>query len=108
VSRGAARVYAALLALYPRRFRREYGEDMVLLFAEQLRDENAWRVYSRAATDLALTVPTSYLEVVMKTSTSPFLSMFLGAVAVAGIMFAVVSGTNGALATRGTRRASTG
>lgn len=98
---GAARVYGALLALYPRRFRREYGEDMVLLFAEQLRDENAWRVYSRAATDLALTVPTSYLEVVMKTSTSPFLSMFFGAVAVAGIMFAVVSGTNGALAIAG-------
>ena len=95
---GAVRVYAGLLLLYPRPFRREYGEDMALLFAEQLRDENPWRVCSRAATDLALTVPTRHLEVVMKASTSPFLSTFFGAVAVAGVMFALVSGTNVALA----------
>lgn len=98
---GAVRVYEALLVLYPSPFRREYGEDMALLFGEQLRDEKAWRVCSRAATDLALTVPTRYLEVIMKTSTSPFLSTFFGAVAVAGVMFALVSGTNVAFATLG-------
>ena len=76
---GPVRVYKALLLLYPRPFRQNYGEDMALLFAEQLRDENRWRVCSRAATDLALTVPTRYLEVIMKTSTSPFLSTFFGA-----------------------------
>ncbi len=92
------RIYQALLVFYPRRFRREYGEDMVLLFAEQLRDESAWRVCSRATTDFALTVPTRHLEVIMKKSTSPFLSTFFGAVAVAGAMFAVVSGTSAALA----------
>jgi hypothetical protein len=98
---GTVRIYEALLVLYPRRFRREYGEDMAQLFAEQLRDENAWRVCSRAATDLALTVPTRYLEVIMKTSASLLLSTLLGAVAVAGILFALVSGTNAVLAIAG-------
>lgn len=99
--KGPVRVYAALVVLYPRRFRTEYGDDMVQLFAQQLRDENAWRVCSRAATDLALTVPTRYLEVIMKTSTSPLLSAVLGAIAVASALFAVVSGTNAALAIAG-------
>jgi len=87
--------------LYPRSFRREYGEDMALLFEEQLRDENPWRVCTRAATDLALTIPTNHLEAVMKASTSPFLSTLFGAVAVAGIVSAIVSGTNAILALSG-------
>jgi hypothetical protein len=97
----SVRAYKALLVLYPRPFRREYGEDMALLFAEQLRDESAWRVCARAATDLALTVPTRYLEAVMKSSTSPFLSALFGAVAAAGLVCAVVSGTNATLAISG-------
>ena len=97
----AVRVYAALLALYPRRFRREYRHDMTLLFTEQLRDENAWRVCSRAAIDLALTVPTRYLEVVMKTPASPFVPTLFGAIAVAGLVSAVVSGSNLALTVGG-------
>lgn len=95
------RAYGALLVLYPRSFRREYGEDMALLFEEQLRDENPWRVCTRAATDLALTIPTNHLEAVMKASTSPFLSTLFGAVAVAGIVSAIVSGTNAILALSG-------
>lgn len=35
----AVRLYALLLALYPRSHRHEYGPDMVLLFADRYRDE---------------------------------------------------------------------
>ncbi len=93
--------YRALLVLYPRRFRRDYAEDMVLMFAQQLRDESAWRVCSRAATDLALSVPTRYLELVMKTTTSPFLSTLFAALAVAGLVFAIAAGTNPGFALSG-------
>lgn len=95
------RAYEALLILYPRSFRREYGEDMSLMFSMQLRDENTVRVCARAGIDLALTIPTRYLETVMKTATSPFLSVLFGAVAIAGLIVAVVSGTNVTLALSG-------
>jgi hypothetical protein len=40
-------VYRALVRLYPRRFRDEYGPALVLLFARQLREEAAARVWAR-------------------------------------------------------------
>lgn len=95
------RVYKALIVMYPRRFRSEYGDDMVLVFSAQLRDENVWRVCARAVTDLVITVPTRHLEVAMKSSTSPFLTFLFGSIAVAGVVFAMVVGTNLALATVG-------
>lgn len=39
----AVRLYASLLALYPRSHRHEYGPDMVLLFADRYRDERPTR-----------------------------------------------------------------
>ena len=47
------RVYRLLVRLYPRRFREEYGPDLVGLVADQLRDEPTWRVLARSAVDLA-------------------------------------------------------
>lgn len=41
------RLYAILLAAYPRAFRREYGREMLLVFAERCRDES--RTKGRAA-----------------------------------------------------------
>lgn len=99
--RVAERVYEALLVLYPRRFRREYGEDMALLFAAQLRDEATWRVCARAGTDLALTIPTRYLEATMQRSSSPFLPALFGSIAVAGLASALVAGTSLAIAVGG-------
>ena len=95
------RVYKALIVMYPRGFRSEYGDDMVLVFSAQLRDESAWRVCARAVTDLVITVPTRHLEVAMKSSTSPFLTFFFGVSAVAGVVFAMVVGSNLALAAVG-------
>jgi hypothetical protein len=88
------RAYRVLLHLYPRRFRREYGDDMVLLLEDQLRDEGTARVLGRAVLDLALTVPTRHLEVHVKHS-SAVLTVLLTA---AGITLAVVGGPYGLVA----------
>ena len=53
--RGLVRVYHALVGLYPRLFRDDYGADMVQLLRDQCADEPAWRVCGRAVLDLALT-----------------------------------------------------
>lgn len=64
----SARVYAALLAAYPSEFRREYGREMALLFADRCRDEAArgraslLRVWRGALLDLALSAPRQRLE----------------------------------------------
>lgn len=58
----AAGAYRALLHLYPRRFRAEYGPDMALLFANQLRDEAGVCVWARTLVDVAINVPTQHLE----------------------------------------------
>ena len=64
----SARVYAALLAAYPSEFRREYGREMALLFADRCRDETArgraslLRVWREALLDLALSAPRQRLE----------------------------------------------
>lgn len=79
-------IYAALLALYPRQFRREYGDDMAALLAEQLRDERAARVIARAALDLVVSVPARHLEVHMpRTSTAPLVAAFIAIAAAFGI-----------------------
>ena len=54
--------YRALVRLYPRSFREAYAEDLEQLLRDQLRDEPALRVWSRALLDLALTVPAQHLE----------------------------------------------
>ena len=59
-------MYTALLRVYPRSFRDEYGQDMVLLFAQQLRDEPAARIWVRGVVDLAITTPSLHLEHHMK------------------------------------------
>jgi hypothetical protein len=57
------RAYALLLAAYPREFRREYGREMTLVFADRCREESAAlaRVWGEALLDLALTAPREHL-----------------------------------------------
>lgn len=62
----AVRLYARVVRLYPRAFREAYGEDMVALFAAQLQDEPRTRVWTRAAGDLAMTLPTRHVEAHMR------------------------------------------
>lgn len=90
----ALRAYARLVRLYPSTFRDAYGEDMVALLAAQLRDEPRGRVWARAATDLALTLPTRHLEAHMNL-TARSVPPLAVAVAVLAATTAVVGGPIG-------------
>lgn len=90
----SAGLYRGLLRVYPRRFRDEYGADMGLLFAEQLRDEAALRVWARGVADLAITVPARHLEAHMTRSPNPAVPALFGAISVAGVLFGVIGGSN--------------
>src|SRR5688500_18194733 len=75
------------LHLYPRHFRRDYADDMVALFEEQLRDESAPRVIGRALLDLVITVPIRHLEAHMHRSATTPLVVTFAAVAAAAAVF---------------------
>lgn len=92
--RAATRAYGILLGLYPSRFRREYRADMLQLLRDQCIEEPAWRVYSRAALDLAFTIPTQHVEAHMNRSPKHFVPLLYTAIAAAGAMLAIVGGTN--------------
>lgn len=92
--RGLLRAYSALLGLYPRQFRDEYGADMVQLVRDQCTDEPAWKVGGRAAIDLALTIPTRHLEAHMNRTPNHLVPLIYTALAAAGGLLAIVGGTN--------------
>jgi hypothetical protein len=83
--------YGALLRLYPRDFREEYGEDMTQLLHNQLRDESAPRVWARTVLDVALTVPSLRLEAHMSRGTTA--PIIYGAASVACLVLAAVAGS---------------
>lgn len=65
-------LYQRLLRLYPASFRRDYGQAMVQLFCDRLRDEArhrpraaAMRAWLQTLGDLALSVPDQRIEVFM-------------------------------------------
>lgn len=90
----ATGAYRALLRLYPRRFRDEYGPDMALLFADQLRDEPAARVWVRGMVDLAITVPTRHLEAHMNRPPTPVVVLLFVVVSLTGLCVAVIGGSS--------------
>ena len=85
-------VYRLLVRLYPRRFRDEYGPDLVALVADQLRHEPTWRVLARSAIDLALTVPARHLEAHVDRAPTPLVPMLFGAVALSAVVVGAVVG----------------
>lgn len=92
--RRAVSVYRALLRLYPRSFRDEYGPDMVLLFAHQLQDESAARVWARGGVDLALSLPARHLETRMKRPSDTATPLAFAALSLAGVFLALVGGSS--------------
>lgn len=58
--------YRALLVLYPRRFRAEFGEDLVQAFGDLARDLGPRRAWTRCLVDLVVIVPRLHLEIAMK------------------------------------------
>jgi hypothetical protein len=85
-------VYRHAVRLYPRSFRDEYGPDLVALFAEQLRDEPTWRVLTRGAVDLAITVPTRHLEAHVNRATTPLVPTLFGVLALSSLIVGLVVG----------------
>lgn len=92
----ALRAYRALLRLYPKPFRGEYGTDMVALLEDQLLHEQAWRVCCRTIADLAITVPNQHLETHMSNPPDRTVPLIYTAVTVAAVALAVVGGTSAA------------
>lgn len=92
-----ARAYRLLIGLYPRRFREEYGNDLVLLLTDQLRDDPAWRAYARSAVDLAVTVPARHLEAHMQRPPSTFVPVAYGTAALLCLLLLGVGGSNPAV-----------
>jgi hypothetical protein len=69
--RRSVRAYRTLLWLYPPSFRREYGDHMVAVFEDMLRDDPAAHVWSRVVVDAARSIPIQHTEAVMATRFSP-------------------------------------
>lgn len=89
----SVRLYTSLLRIYPRRFRDEYGTDMALLFARQLRDGPAPRVWGRTLLDLTVTVPSCHLELLMSTPSTSAAPIAFAAASLALTAVAIAAGT---------------
>jgi hypothetical protein len=88
----AVRVYRMFVRLYPKRFREEYGTDLIALVTDQLRDEPAWRVLTRSAVDLALTLPARHLEAHMDRAPTPIIPFLFGALALSAVIVGATIG----------------
>lgn len=59
------RGYGALLLLYPRAFRRDYGEALIQFFRDDVQARGAARAWGRALADLFVSVPVQHVEVTL-------------------------------------------
>lgn len=89
----AMRAYRALVRLYPRRFRDEYGADMARLIREQCRDEPPRKVFARAVMDAAISIPTQHVEARMRRAPNRLVPLVYVTAAVAGLLVATLGGS---------------
>jgi hypothetical protein len=82
-------VYRRLLVLYPRSFRRDYGEPMAQLFADRVRDRGRARAWAGVLPDLLRTIPKERIEALM-TRLSPNARVLIVTLAAAVSMFLLV------------------
>jgi hypothetical protein len=85
--------YRVLLRLYPRQFRAEYGEDMVQLLADQLRDESAPRVFARTLVDVLISVLNRRLEARMNRPVPLAVPFTFAAISASALLTAMVVGS---------------
>ncbi|MEO7572874.1 MAG: hypothetical protein ABIX10_10595 [Acidimicrobiales bacterium] len=79
-------LYRSMVRLYPRDFRREYGDDLVRHYADMVADRGARAARTRTALDLAITVPRYHLEHVMtEHHSTAAVSIVIGLFAAAGL-----------------------
>jgi hypothetical protein len=80
------RIYRSLVRLYPKAFRREYGDDLAQHFDDLVADRGVRAAWGRTALDLAVTVPCYRLETIMNERHSAnTISIVVGLIAAAGI-----------------------
>ena len=91
--------YRRAVRLYPRSFRQEYGDDLVAMFADQLRDEPAVRVWARTARDLAVSVPIQRVEVLMHKPSDNLVAAVAATVSVVSLVAAAGATTPATLLT---------
>jgi hypothetical protein len=90
------RVYRALLALYPRRFRHDYREPMLQLYRDARRDgSSSW---ARLTGDLFVSLPRQHKEAFRTMSTQAKLMMSALVIAAAVLVFLAIGGALFALA----------
>jgi hypothetical protein len=89
----AVRAYRAVVRLYPRRFREEYGADMTQLMREQCREEPIARVLARALIDATISIPTQHVEARMRSAPNRLVPVVYVAAAVAGLVVATLGGS---------------
>ena len=84
---GHADIYRALVRLYPKEFRRHYGDDLVQTFVDLLGRNGASRTWPRVTLDLVITVPRYRLETVMsQRQSTATLYLAIAALTGAGIL----------------------
>lgn len=83
--------YRRLLALYPKQFRDAYGEDMVFVFEEMLRDNSPRRVWSRTVLDIATSIIVQRMETTMSTSASTAAAKLRPVAVAAGAVAALIA-----------------
>ncbi len=86
-------LYRSMTALYPKSFRREYRQDLVAAFTQQMHDDHTAKVWLCAIRDLFVTIPTQHLEAKMNRPTPQTVAVIATCVAVAALVLAVVAGT---------------
>jgi len=80
------RLYRALVRLYPRQFRRDYGDDLVQHFGDLVTDRGARAAWARTGLDLTITIPRYHLERIMNDHRSTTtLNIVIVVLAVGGI-----------------------
>ncbi|MGI8806814.1 MAG: hypothetical protein ACR2KK_02970 [Acidimicrobiales bacterium] len=85
--------YRRVVVLYPRSFRREYGEDLVALFADQLRDERAAQVWARTIRDLVTSVPLQRMEAFMRRPSDNLVAAAATTVSIVSLVLAATAAT---------------
>ncbi len=79
------RAYRAALWLYPRSFRREFAADLDQCFRDLRQDHGAFSTWRRVVADLARSIPTQHVEVLMARMSLPATKLASGAVVIAAI-----------------------
>lgn len=91
-------LYRALVRLYPSAFQHEYGEDLVMHYADLVADLGPRAARTRTALDLAVTIPRHHLECLMTEQHSATALGIVIALFAAGGVASVMTGVGPGLA----------